>query len=148
VSPHRVGKMRPIVVNEVLSPEGGYGPLQQKIEAFPDPGDVLLKLEVSGALNESDFLDFAAWAAGLDERFLGVDAQLGSLYREPSRADFDALELGKAEREVLEALQQPAQPAAAEGDAQLLIAGLASRPDVCREALALYYRELKQESPA
>ncbi|HWC90740.1 MAG TPA: hypothetical protein VG433_13820, partial [Pirellulales bacterium] len=96
-----------------------------------------------------DFQDFIAWAAGLDQRLLGVDTQLGALYREPSRADFDALGLGKAEREVLEALQQPPPAPAAEGDdAQLLIAGLASRPDIYREALALYYRELKQESQA
>ncbi|HEX3656479.1 MAG TPA: metallophosphoesterase [Pirellulales bacterium] len=150
VAPHRVGKMRPMVIAETLSPEAGYGPLQQKIDGLEDADDVLLKLEVSGALNESDFQDFTAWAAGLDQRLLGVDGQLGALYREPSRADFDTLGLGKAEREVLEALQQPPQASSAtEGDdAQVLIAGLASRPEICREALALYYRELKQESQA
>jgi hypothetical protein len=149
VSPHRVGKMRPEVVTEGLSPDDGFGQLRQQIEAIEDPGDVLLRLEVSGALNESDFEQFTAWVGTLGERFLALDEQLDELYREPSPADFDTLELGTAERHVLEALQQPSQlAAAATEDADAVVAGLAARPDVCREALALYYRELKKEARA
>jgi DNA repair exonuclease SbcCD nuclease subunit len=145
VDRHRVGRMRPVQIQDVLSPGGGFDRLKQMADAIEEPTDVLLGLNVSGVLTDEEYEDLVAWNNGLDDRFLGVDRQIVELYREPSQTDFDHLGLVESERRVLDLLHAPVASDGTAGQAvDGLLAGLAANNDVCREALALYYRELKQ----
>jgi hypothetical protein len=134
----------------ILSPGGGFAALSEQVAAIEQPGDVLLGLQVSGALSQAEMQEFTAWSNALDDRFLAVDRNFEQLYLEPGDADFEALGLDPSELGVLSLLKNPAEcfasgAVSADDDRAVgLLQSLGTREDVRREALALFYRALKQ----
>ncbi len=143
IVPHRVGRMRPVLLSEAtLSPGAGFEQFKQQVESIQDAGDVLLGLRAAGVLNVEEYRDFTEWSNGLENRFLGIDRQFSQLFYEPSDADFEQLSLAPSERKVLELLRSGAVSVGADGGFP------AASADVRRQAIAMYYAELKRGAEA
>lgn len=149
VQPVFVGHMRPVRLPEcVLSPGAGFEELKSRVASLSDPANMLLGLTVRGALAVQEMDQFETWAGSLLDRFLGVELHRENLYREPTAADFEELELDPSEARVLELLRDGERALEAIGwpehDAKRAACG---RPQVFREALSMYYRALREVEP-
>jgi hypothetical protein len=147
----RVGRMQPVNLGaRQFSPQSGFDDFRSKVQAVPEPSDVLLGATLAGTLSQPQMQEFREWRNTLHERFLAVSLDERGLFPEPMPADFDALALDASERNVLELLERPESlsPALEGQDDADLFRQLATRPEVRREAIALYYQFLRQEGVA
>lgn len=146
VTPLRVGRMQPVWLGSFdVSPGGGWGEVRAAVEAISQPGDVWLGLQVAGTLTPAELEAFDEWEGKLYQAFLGVSLDRSRLVTEPDEADFSELQLDESEKRVLRLISDPSEAArACNWEEEGLLARLAVRADVQREARAYYYRLLRE----
>jgi len=141
VTPIAVGTLQLCHWGKVLLSAGeAQQELENRAAAIENPAQTIVGGSLAGFLSQAELDWVFFWKNEWENRVAGLDLDISQLQAEPTSADFDALELGSAERQVWEMLQNPIAAGELSNDANAeTIASWSEENDVRREARKLFY---------
>jgi DNA repair exonuclease SbcCD nuclease subunit len=153
-TPGAIPNVTPIAVGTLQLSHWGKvllsaGEAQQKLESraasIENPAQTIVGGSLSGFVSQAELDWVMAWKNEFANRVAGLDLDIDALQAEPTSADFEALELGSAERQVWEMLQDSIDANELSNDANAeIIASWSAENDVRREAQKLFYQLLSE----
>lgn len=142
VTPVFVGSIKPFTLGPLtVSPGTEWGVFEAQLPPSQEWSQTLLTLHIQGTLTQAELDAFQAWCAQLETQFLGLDMEYVRVFAEPTPEDFAALHLNPIEQRVLECLLHPDRNTRGEDE---VLDALIEDPEARREALALFYRKLRE----
>ena len=141
VTPIAVGTLQLCHWGKVLLSAGeAQQELESRAAAIENPQQSIVGGSLAGFVSQEELDWVSAWQNEFAGRVAGLDLDIDELQAEPTSADFDALELGSAERQVWEMLSAaiPATELSPDANAEM-IAAWSKDKDVRREAQKLFY---------
>jgi hypothetical protein len=119
--------------------------LESRAAAIENPAQTIVGGSLSGFISQAELDWVMAWKNEFANRVAGLDLDIDALQAEPTSADFEALELGSAERQIWEMLQNCINANELSNDANAeTIASWSEENDVRHEAQKLFYQLLSE----
>lgn len=117
--------------------------LENRVSAIANPTRTIIGGSLTGFISQAELYWVLQWQNEFSSHVAGLDLDTDALQTEPTAADFEALELGSAERQIWEMLQAPIDANELSNDANAeTIAAWSEEEKVRREALKLFYQLL------
>jgi len=146
VTPIAVGTLQLCHWEKVLLSAGeAQKELENRAAAIENPAQTIVGGSLSGFISQEELDWVSAWQNEFAHHVAGLDLSIDELQAEPTSADFDALELGSAERQVWEMLNSSIAASELSNDANAeMIASWSEDDTARREAQKLFYGLLSE----